>query len=101
MKKSLSSRFKILRTTALLLRVVGWLSIFGSIALAVALWAAPTALEQLGLSGIYNSPWLSTLTVLIYGVVYAIISFALAEGIHAFLSIEENARKLREILDRK
>ena len=101
MKKSVVGRFKMLRTVALLLRILAWVSFLGSIVLAIMLWISPNVLEQYGLSTAYSSIWLSGIAVLIGGVIYAIILFALSEGTYVFLSIEENTRRLKEILDKK
>ena len=101
MKKSVSEKFKMLRTVALLLRILAWVSFLGSIVIAVILWTSPNILMQYGLSMAYSSVWLSGIAALLGGVIYAILLFALGEGLYVFLSIEENTRKLKEILDKK
>ncbi len=101
MKKTVCSRFKMLRTVALLLRVLAWVSLLGGIVISIIFAVSPSSLAQFGLVGQYNYIWLSILTILIGAVLCAILFFALAEHIYVCLSIEENTRKLRELLDKK
>ena len=101
MKKSVVGRFKMLRTVALLLRILAWVSFLGSIVVAIMLWASPNIFEQYGLVTAYSSIWISGIAVLIGGTIYAIVLFALSESMYVFLSIEENTRRLKEILDKK
>ena len=90
-----------LRTVALLLRILAWTSFLGSIVVAIMLWASPSVLEQYGLVTTYSSIWLSGVAVLIGCTIYAMLLFALSEGTYVFLSIEENTRRLKELLDKK
>jgi len=101
MKKTIYSRFKMLRTIALLLRVLAWISLLGGIIVSIMFAISPASLAQFGLVGQYSYIWLSILIILIGAVLSAILFFALAEHIYVSLSIEENTRKLRELLDKK
>jgi len=101
MKKAVFSRFKMLRTVALILRILAWVSLLGGAVSAIVIGFDPTKLSQLGFVLIYQYVWLTVLSIMIMSVVYAIIFFALSELTYVFLSMEENTRKLRELLDKK
>ncbi len=101
MKKAVNSRFKMLRTVALILKVLSYVSLLGGIAVAIILVIDPSRFAQLGFTMAYQYVWLCILATLITTVIYAIVFFALAEHIYVYLSIEENTRKLRELLDKK
>ena len=94
-------KFRMLRTVSLIMRVLAWVSLLGSIALAVLTLTSPGLLAQYGLGVGYASAWLSFLAMLIGGIVYAILLFAAGEAITVSLSIEDNTRRLRELLDKK
>ncbi|KKT52820.1 MAG: hypothetical protein VE96_C0007G0016 [candidate division Kazan bacterium GW2011_GWA1_44_22] len=100
-KKDHKHKFPMLKTFIVLLRALGWLVLVGGLAGAIEAMIAPELIDQLGLLNIYHSAWLLALVILIGAVVYAMIFFALAEAIGAFLSVEGNMRKLRELLDKK
>ena len=101
MKKEKISRFKMLKTATLLIWVLAWVSLLGGLALAVIWLAFPNIVAQIGIASPYNSAWLSALAMLIGGVLYGIVLFAAAEFVQVFLSMEENLKKLRELLDKK
>jgi len=101
MKKDKVSRFRMLKTAALLLWVLGWVSLLGGLVLAIMWLAFPNLVSQLGVASPYPSTWLSALVFIISGVLYGIIFFAAAELVQVFLSMEENLKKLRELLDKK
>ena len=101
MKKDKSDKFKMLKTIIVLLKILGWISLVAGVAAAIEILAMPQVIDKLGLSSFSQSPWLLALAMLIATVVYTMIFFALSEGIQAFLSIECNTRKLRDLLDKK
>ena len=101
MKKEKLSRFKMLKTATLLLWVLAWVSLLGGLVLAIIWLAFPGMIAQIGMASPYNSAWMSALVILIGGVLYGIILFASAELLQVFLSMEENLKKLRELLDKK
>ncbi|MBU1092738.1 hypothetical protein KJ836_03680 [Patescibacteria group bacterium] len=101
MKKIKPERFKMLKTISMLLKILGWIALFAGLAAAVEVLVAPGMVSKLGLLDIYQSTWLLALVVMMGAVLYAMIFFALSEGVIVFLSIESNTRKLRELLDKK
>ena len=90
-----------LKTFIVLFKILGWLALVGGLAAAIEVLVDPRTIATLGLTYISNSHWLIALTVLIGGVIYAMLFLALSEVTQAFLSIESNTRKLRELLDKK
>jgi len=101
MKKEKLSRFKMLKTITLLLWILAWVSLLGGLVLAVIWVVFPNIVTQAGIASPYDSAWLSALVLLIGGVLYGIVFFAAAEFVQVFLSMEENLKKLRELLDKK
>jgi len=101
MKKEKLSRFRMLKTFSLLLWILAWVSLLGGLVLAVIWIAFPNIVAQAGVASPYDSAWLSALVLLIGGVLYSIVFFAAAEFVQVFLSMEENLKKLRELLDKK
>ena len=101
MKKDKHDKFKMLKTLIILFKMLGWLFLVGGLAAAIEVLVEPQVIDKLGLAIVSHSPWLVALVMLIGGVVYAIILFALSECVQVFLSIECNTRKLRELLDKK
>jgi len=101
-KYGVIGRFKMLRTLALLMRVIGWITFVGGIGLTITILVSPVSLAPYGiLTNLGGSALLAALALLIGAVLWTIILIATAEWIDAFLSIEENTKKLREVLDRK
>jgi len=90
-----------LKTTILLLWVLAWVSVLGGLLIAIIWLAFPGVISQVGMASPYDSAWMSALVVLIGGVLYGIVFFAAAELLQVFLSMEENLKKLRELLDKK
>ena len=90
-----------LKTISLFCKGLGWVALFGGLAAAVEVMIVPDMVNKLGFTNIYHSSWLLALTVMIGAVLYAMLFLALSEAIQAFLSIESNTRKLRELLDKK
>ena len=88
-------------TISMLMKVLGWITLFAGLAAAIEVLVDPGVISKLGLTNTYNSSWLLALVVMIGAVLYTMIFFTLSEGITAFLSIESNTRKLRELLDKK
>ena len=101
MKKDKHDKFKMLKTFTVVLRVLAWVTLAGGIVATVEVVIDPSMVTKLGLTNIYNSSWLMGLAVLIGSVAYSMIFLALSEAVQAFLSIEGNTRKLRELLDKK
>ena len=101
MKKDKSDKFKMLKTFIILFKMLGWLCLIGGLAAAIEILIYPQMITTLGLETISKSAWLVAIVMLIGGVIYAMILFALSECVQGFLSIESNTRKLRDILDRK
>ncbi|MFA5967613.1 MAG: hypothetical protein WC805_03870 [Patescibacteria group bacterium] len=101
MKKDKSDKFKMLKTFIILFKMLGWLCLVGGLAAAIEILVYPQMIDRLGLAAISQSAWLVALAMLIGGVIYAMILFALSECVQGFLSIEGNTRKLRDLLDRK
>lgn len=101
-KKLSLGRFKVLRTASLLLKIIAWVSFIIGIVIAVMVVVTPQSLIPYGIAvGLENSSWLGAIVMLIAGVFWTIVFLAFAEYIEAFLSIEDNTKKLREILDKK
>ena len=90
-----------LKTIAFACKVVGWVALFGGLAAAIEVIVVPGVVSKLCFTNIYHSTWLLALAMMIGTVLYTMIFLALSEAIQAFLSIELNTRKLKELLDKK
>ena len=98
----LVGKFKMLKSLALLIRTLGWLGFAVGIVTAITIFTSPQTLVPYGVNvTLNNSAFLAALSFLIGSIVWTMINVAIAEMIDAFLSIEENTAKLREVLDRK
>jgi len=100
-KKDHKHKFAMLKTFIVLLKTLGWVVLVGGLVAAIEAMLMPQIFDQFGLLSIYSSTWLLALAILIGAVLYTMIFFALAEAIGAFLSLEGNMRKMRELLDKK
>lgn len=91
-----------LRTLSVVFRVLGWAAVILGILAAVLIWFVPReTLTTWQLVGPQNDLILSSLFSLIMGIFYGILFLAISEGILVFLAIEENTRKVRDLLEKK
>jgi len=91
-----------LRTVSVIFRVLGWASVVLGVLAAVLIWFVPKdLLTSWQLLKPESDLILSSLFSLIVGVFYGILFLAGSEGILVFLAIEENTRKVRDLLEKK
>ena len=104
MKKTDIPKFSVLNGLIILFKSLGWLVFIGSFIVASQILISPQIIIELGLPELgfgQTTPWLIALGVAIGGTIYAILFWALSELVQWALSVEENLRKFRELLDKK
>ncbi len=101
----MEKKFRALRTLAALYKVLGWLALIGGILAAAAVVLLGTLAPTMGVSPLVaNIPVLNTVTglipalvvagmILVYVLLQFLVLFAISEGIHLAIAIEQNTRE--------
>jgi len=90
-----------LRSLALLFKVLGFFELALGAVMAILVLFAPPYLAQLGLAVVPGVSWIASLMILLIAVFLAICLIALGELLQLMLTLEEHARKLREFWEKR
>lgn len=104
-ERRMEKKFRALRTLATLFKILGWLALIGGILTAAAVVLLGTLAPTMGVSPLVaDVPVLNTVTglisalvmagtILIYVLLQFLVLFAISEGIHLAIAIEQNTRE--------
>lgn len=82
--------YLVLRIVAIVLRIGGWLSPVLGTLIGILLFMGVTK---------PNIPKISGITAIVLGIIYFLLLHGIADVIKAFLSIEENSKKIASLLE--
>jgi len=94
-------RFRVLRSFALLLRILGWVNFIVGLVIFLLILLAPPYLAKLGVAIVPGTNLLAALLVMLLAVFMTICLIASGELIQLFLALEEHTRKVRGLWDRR